>query len=104
MLLMITVDEARAYAHDYEATDAEMTAWIGAAEAYIVDAIGTKVKKEDERVKLLCKLLVCDMDENRTTSAKESNSRRLLVNSMILQLKTNAAAAAAAAEEASTGA
>lgn len=102
MLLMISVDEARAYAHDYEATDAEMTAWIGAAEAYIVDAIGTNVKREDERAKLLCKLLVCDMDENRTTSAKESNSRRLLISSMILQLKTDVAAAAA--EEASANA
>ena len=81
-----------------------MTAWIGAAEAYIEDAIGKQVDKADERAKLLCKLLVCDMDDNRTTAAKESNSRRLLINSMILQLKTNVAAAAAAAEEAGTSA
>lgn len=104
MLLMISVDEARAYAHDNESTEADMKAWIAAAEAYVIDATGISADTTDERAKLLCKLLVCDMDENRTTSAKESNSRRLLVNSMLLQLKTNAAAAAAAAEEASASA
>jgi hypothetical protein len=101
MLLMISVDEARAYAHDNEADAAEMTSWIGAAESYLENAIGAHIDKTDERAKLLCKLLVCDMDDNRTTSDKESNSRRLLISSMLLQLQI---AAAKAAEEASANA
>ena len=101
MLLMISVDEARAYAHDNEADAAEMTSWIGAAESYLDAAIGAHLDKTDERAKLLCKLLVCDMDDNRTTSAKESNGRRLLISTITLQLK---AELAKAAEEASANA
>lgn len=100
-MLMITVEEARAYAHDYEATDAEMMAMIEAAGKIVVSGTGVSADTADERAKLLCKLNVCDMDDNRTTSAKESNGRRLLISTITLQLK---AELAKAAEEASANA
>lgn len=86
---LITLDEARAFAHDYETDDAEMTALIATAEAYIQGGVG-KVDAADPRAKHLCKLLVCDLDENRsTTSAKESNARSAVVTSLMLQLRVS---------------
>ena len=85
---IITVTEARAFAHDNESTDAEMAEYIALAESYLSGAIGS-YDPADKRARHLAKLLVCDFDNNRsTTSAKEANVRSLLVASLILQLKT----------------
>lgn len=87
--MIITVEEARRYAHDNESTDAEMQSYIDVAEKYIEDGVG-KVDPEDPRTKLLAKLLVCEIDDVRTLSAAEANSARLLVESIKLQLKVAA--------------
>lgn len=84
---MISIDAARAFAHDYESADQEMESFILAAEMLILDGVG-KVDEADARVKLLCKLMVCEMTDFRYLSAAQANSARLLVESLKLQLKT----------------
>lgn len=85
---IITVAQARAFAHDNESTDEEMAEYIVLAESYMNGAIST-YNATDPRAKYLAKLLVCDFDNNRsTTSAKDANVRSLLVASLILQLQT----------------
>ncbi len=83
---IITVAEARAYAHDNESTDAEIAEYVTLAESYMTAAIGT-YKAEDPRARHLAKLLVCDFDTERSTTAKDANTRRLLISSIILQLQ-----------------
>lgn len=90
MVGIITVAQARVFAHDNESTEAEMEEYIALAESYMKGAIGT-YNVADPRAKQLAKLLVCDFDNNRsTTSAKDANVRSLLTQSLILQLKTEA--------------
>lgn len=86
---IISVAEARAYAHDNESTDAEMAEYIELAEEYMTGAIGTYDPKS-KRARHLAKLLVCDFDNDRSTTAKDSNTRRLLISSIILQLQVEA--------------
>ena len=83
---IITVAEARAYAHDNESSDAEMAEYIALAESYMADAIGT-YDPEDKRARHLAKLLVCDFDNERSTTAKDAKTRTLLVQSLIFQLQ-----------------
>ncbi|PKM71513.1 MAG: hypothetical protein CVU91_13400 [Firmicutes bacterium HGW-Firmicutes-16] len=84
---IITIAEARAYAHDNESTDEEMAEYIALAEEYMTGAIGTYDPKK-KRARHLAKLLVCDFNTERSTTAKDANTRALLVSSLILQLKT----------------
>lgn len=90
-MTIINIAEARAYANDYESTDEEIESYILVAEKYIEDGVG-KVDAQDPRVKLLCKLIVNDIDDKRSMSAAEANSTRLLVQSIKLQLRTQAPA------------
>lgn len=87
--MIISIEEARAYARDNESTNEEMEAFILAAESYIEDGVAPP-DPENPKMKLLAKLLVCEFDENRGISggAKEANARSRLIDSMILQLKT----------------
>lgn len=84
--MLITLEQARSYAHDNESTDADMSAYIAEAEAYINGAVGA-VLPTDPAAKLLCKLLVCEIIDKRSFSTAELNSRSALVSSLILQLK-----------------
>jgi len=86
---IITVAEARAYAHDNESTDAEMAEFVALAESFMTGAIGT-YDATDPRARHLAKLLVCDFDNVRSTTAKDTNTRALLVQSLILQLQIEA--------------
>lgn len=83
---IITVAQARAYAHDNESTDEEIAEYIELAEKYMDSAIGAYVKT-DPRARHLAKLLVCDFDNERSTTAKDANVRSLLIQSIILQLQ-----------------
>ena len=56
--MVITVEEARAYARDYESTDEEMTALIEVAESMIDDDIRAGFDRESPQAKMLAKLLV----------------------------------------------
>lgn len=84
---VLTLEEARSYARDYESTEEEMFGYIAFAEDYIKSAVGSGVDITSPRVKMLAGMLVVDVDENRGTSAAENNSRRYLVTSLITQLK-----------------
>ena len=91
-MAILTIAEARDFAHDYESTDADMSEFVALAEIYIADGVGA-VDPADPRARLLARLLVCDFDNNRSTtvSAKEAAARSRLVESLILQLKVAAA-------------
>jgi|GEM_PF-1375407 len=86
---ILTVDEARLYAHDYESTDAEMAEYVALAEEYMKNAVGS-YSDDDSEAKHLARLLICDFDNNRSTTAKDANSRELLAASLILHLQLKA--------------
>lgn len=89
---VLTLEEARSYARDWESSDEEMSLFIAAAGAYISAAVGDSVSMGDPRVKLLAGMLVADMDDVRETTqgggSAEGKSRRELVRGLICQLRT----------------
>ena len=85
--MVITVEEARAYARDYESTDEEMTALIEVAESMIDDGIRAGFNRESPQAKMLAKLLVTDLDDKRELTAAEANSMRYLTQSLKMQLR-----------------
>ena len=84
--MVITVEEARAYARDYESTDEEMTALIEVAESMIDDG-RAGFDRESPQAKMLAKLLVTDLDDKRELTAAEANSMRHLTQSLKMQLR-----------------
>lgn len=96
--MLLTIEEARAYARDETSTDEEMEALIGVAESMISDAVGAGFNRTDPSAKMLAKLYVADLDDVRGLSVQESNVRRDLVTSLILQLRTKTGAGAPADE------
>lgn len=89
--MLITVEQAREYAHDYDSSDTAMEGFIRSAEAYIANGVGP-VDGDDPEAQLLCGLIVCEIDDCRQITAAEANSTRLLVTSLKqhLKLKTRA--------------
>ena len=85
--MVITVEEARAYARDYESTDEEMTALIEVAESMIDDGIRAGFDRDSPQAKMLAKLLVTDLDDKRELTAAEANSMRYLTQSLKMQLR-----------------
>lgn len=89
---VLTIDEARAHARDWESSDEEIALFITAAEDYVRAAVGENVPLEDARVKLLAGMIVADLDDVRGTvvssTRAEENSRRELVRGLICQLRT----------------
>lgn len=100
--MSVTVEEARSFAHDNESTDEEIRGYIDAAEAYVKDGVGPDVDFSDPRAALLVKMLVCEFDEQRSISAKESGAVSWAARSLLFQLRVSLQAAAA--EEASANA
>ena len=86
--MLISVEEARAYAHDDTSSDEEMEALITVAESMIADAIGTGFDHADPSAQMLARLYVAELDDVRDVSATAGNSRRRLVDSLVLQLRT----------------
>lgn len=84
---VLTIEEARRYARDWESPDSDMALYIDFAEEYIKSAISPGVDMSSSRVKLLMGMFVTDVDENRGTSAAENNTRSFLVTSLITQLR-----------------
>lgn len=89
--MLISVEQAREYAHDYDSSDTAMEGFIRSAEAYIANGVGP-VKADDPEAQLLCGLIVCEIDDCREMSAAEANSTRLLVTSLKQHLKLKARA------------
>lgn len=94
--MSITVEAARSFAHDNESTDAEMQGYIDAAEAYVKDGVGVNVDFDDARAALLVKMLVCEFDEQRRVSAKESGAVSWAARSLLFQLRVALAGTEAA--------
>ena len=91
-MTVLTVEEARTYARDWEASDEEISLFIAAAEGYLCAALGDGFPEDDPRVKTLAGMLVTEFDDVRETTASfsraEGNSRRELVRGMLCQLRT----------------
>ena len=94
--MSVTVEEARSFAHDNESTDAEIKGYIDAAEAYVKDGVGAEVDFDDARAALLVKMLVCEFDEQRSVSAKESGAVSWAARSLLFQLRVTLAGTEAA--------
>lgn len=84
---ILTIEEARAYARDYETPDEEMAGLIAFAEDYLEGAVGRGCDKTSPRAKQLAGMILTDADDHRGTGAAEDNSRRLLTSSLLLQLQ-----------------
>ena len=85
--MVITVEEARAYARDYESTDEEMTALIEVAESMIDDGIRAGFNRESPQAKMLARLLVTDLDDKRQLTPPQANSMRYLTHSLKMELR-----------------
>lgn len=97
--MVISVEEARAYAHDDTSSGEEMEALITVAESMISDAVGAGFDRADPGAKMLAKLFVADLDDVRALSAPAANARRDLVSSLILQLRVKTDAKAGGAPD-----
>lgn len=93
--MLLTIEEARAYARDDTSDDAEISALIEVAESTIEDACGADFDRTDPKAKMLAKLIVADLTDGRDLSGKESGAGRALVQSMMLQLRTKTVVEAA---------
>ena len=85
--MLITVEEARAYARDDESTDEEMAALIEVAESIIEDGIRAGFDRESPQAKMLARLLVTDLDDKRELTAAEANAMRALTQSLKMQIR-----------------
>lgn len=94
--MLISVEEARAYAHDEESPDGEIQALIEVAESLIEDGCGTDFDRSAPQARMLAKLYVADLSDHRSLAPGAANARRELVSSMVLQLKTKTGKAAGA--------
>lgn len=94
--LSISVEEARSFANDNESTPAEMQGYIDAAEAYVKDGVGANVDFADPRAALLVKMLVCEFDDHRCVSAKETGAVSWAARSLLFQLRVALAGTEAA--------
>lgn len=100
---MLTIEEARSYARDYESSDEEMARLIAFAEDYLEGAVGKGCDKTSPRVKQLAGMILTDADDNRGTGAAEDNSRRLLTSSLLLQIQLEYTGPAEASEACEQG-
>lgn len=86
--MLLTVDEARAYARDFDSSDEEITALIDVAEDLIAGSCGDGFDRASPKARMLAKLYVADLNDDRAVSSAGAKSRRDLVSSLILQLRT----------------
>lgn len=71
-----------------EADETIVIPLIYAAESYIAGAVGDVYPREDEKARLLLKVLVNDFYNNRDfENAKVSNGTRKIVDNIVLQLQ-----------------
>ena len=70
-----------------DATDRLVTAMVSTTDAYMRGALGANYPTEDERVKMVAKIIISDLYEHRDLSDKVTGATRRLVNSMLQQVR-----------------
>jgi hypothetical protein len=82
-----------------DATDRLVTAMVSTADAYMKGALGAGYPADDERVKMVAKIIISDLYDNRDLFDKASGSgkttlaTRRLVDSMLQQVRLEMRAA-----------
>lgn len=87
-MALLTIEEARSWAKDYESSDEEMERLISFAEEYVAAAIGTAYDPASHRVKQLAGMYVAEADDHRGITQAEAGSMRYLTRSLLTQLRT----------------
>lgn len=85
--MILTVEEARAYAKDDVSSETQVEGFIATAEGYLKNGISEALDPSDPCIKQLCGYLVTDFDDNRGTSTAEDKGRRWLVTSLFTQMR-----------------
>lgn len=70
-----------------DATDRLVTAMISTADAYMRGALGANYPADDERVKMVAKIIISDLYDHRDLSDKVTGATRRLVDSMLQQIR-----------------
>ncbi len=70
-----------------DATDRLVTAMVSTADAYMRGALGASYPADDERVKMVAKIIISDLYDHRDLSDKVSGATRRLVDSMLQQVR-----------------
>lgn len=102
--MILTLEEARSYAHDWESPDEDILALIDVVESMIEDGVRASFDRSSPQAKMLARLYVADLTDNRGVTAAQASSRRYLVNSLILQLRCKEPEESAPVSESDTGA
>lgn len=98
--MILTLEEARSYAHDHESPDEDILALIDVVESMIEDGVRAGFDRSSPQAKMLARLYVADLTDDRGVTAAQASARRYLVSSLILQLRCKDPAAEASAESA----
>ena len=70
-----------------DATDSVVTRLIATADMYMKGALGASYPVDDERVKMVEKIIISDLYDHRDLSDKVSGATRRLVDSMLQQVR-----------------
>lgn len=85
---MLTVEEAKQYLRvDFQDDDALLEELIRAADEYLTGAVGKEYDKDCERSKMLQRIVVQDLYDNRGLSEAVSVRARQIVSDFTLQLR-----------------
>lgn len=76
-----------------DATDRLVTAMVSTADAYMKGALGEGYPTDDERVKMVAKIIISDLYDHRDLSDKVTGATRRLVDSMLQQVRLEMRAA-----------
>lgn len=69
------------------ATDCLVTAMLSTADAYMRGALGANYPSDDERVKMVERIIISDLYDHRDLSDKVSGATRRVVDSMLQQVR-----------------
>lgn len=70
-----------------DATDRLVTAMVSTTDAYMRGALGASYPADDERVKMVSKIIISDLYDHRDLSDKVTGATRRLVDSMLQQVR-----------------
>lgn len=70
-----------------DATDRLVSAMVSTVDAYMKGALGASYPADDERVKMVAKIIISDLYDHRDLSDKVSGATRRLVDSMLQQVR-----------------
>ena len=70
-----------------DATDRLVTAMVSTVDMYMTGALGAGYPVDDERVKMVEKIIISDLYDHRDLSDKVTGATRRLVDSMLQQVR-----------------